>query len=218
MDGGLSSRACGGWPGGGVVDRARERRRRRDGGRLDLVSGMARFRGRLGAWSVLYGEAGRIGVHGEITPSSEAVPAGLRREAVELLRTSGRPLAELAHELGVSTESLRLWRKQGGDRRRRARGVEHGGASAAARAAAAGQLRRRGAGVARGAREQGHGEGGTYPRPTTAHGGLASVFGRVGGGSLVGARFPARSWCSGVAVELAASCDAGLRGWSALLR
>jgi transposase len=35
-----------------------------------------------------------------------------KREAVELLRTSGRPLAQIARELGVSTESLRLWRKQ----------------------------------------------------------------------------------------------------------
>ena len=35
-----------------------------------------------------------------------------RREAVELLRSSGRPLAQIARELGVSTESLRLWRKQ----------------------------------------------------------------------------------------------------------
>ena len=39
-------------------------------------------------------------------------PAGFRREAVELLRSSGRPLAQIARELGVSTESLRLWRKQ----------------------------------------------------------------------------------------------------------
>ena len=35
-----------------------------------------------------------------------------KREAVALLRTSGRPLAQIARELGVSTESLRLWRKQ----------------------------------------------------------------------------------------------------------
>ena len=35
-----------------------------------------------------------------------------KREAVELLRSSGRPLAQIARELGVSTESLRLWRKQ----------------------------------------------------------------------------------------------------------
>jgi transposase len=35
-----------------------------------------------------------------------------RREALELLRSSGRPSAQIARELGVSTESLRLWRKQ----------------------------------------------------------------------------------------------------------
>ena len=35
-----------------------------------------------------------------------------KREAVELLRSSGRPLAQIARELSVSTESLRLWRKQ----------------------------------------------------------------------------------------------------------
>ena len=39
-------------------------------------------------------------------------PEQFRREAVELLRSSGRPLAQIARELGVSTESLRLWRKQ----------------------------------------------------------------------------------------------------------
>jgi transposase len=39
-------------------------------------------------------------------------PEEFKREAVELLRTSGQPLAQVARELGVSTESLRLWRKQ----------------------------------------------------------------------------------------------------------
>lgn len=39
-------------------------------------------------------------------------PEEFRREALELLRSSGRPLAQVARELGVSTESLRLWRKQ----------------------------------------------------------------------------------------------------------
>jgi transposase len=39
-------------------------------------------------------------------------PEEFKREAVELLRTSGRPLAQIARELGVSTESLGLWRKQ----------------------------------------------------------------------------------------------------------
>ena len=35
-----------------------------------------------------------------------------RREAVELVRTSGRPIKQVARELGVSYESLRLWCKQ----------------------------------------------------------------------------------------------------------
>lgn len=36
---------------------------------------------------------------------------GLSRN-FELVRSSGQPLAQIARELGVSTESLRLWRKQ----------------------------------------------------------------------------------------------------------
>jgi len=39
-------------------------------------------------------------------------PAQFKREAVELVGASGRPLAQIARELGVSTESLRLWCKQ----------------------------------------------------------------------------------------------------------
>jgi transposase len=39
-------------------------------------------------------------------------PPEFRREAVELYRRSGRPLREIAHDLGVSSESLRLWVKQ----------------------------------------------------------------------------------------------------------
>jgi transposase len=35
-----------------------------------------------------------------------------RREAVELYRRSGRPLAEIARDLGVATESLRVWARQ----------------------------------------------------------------------------------------------------------
>lgn len=33
-----------------------------------------------------------------------------RRDAVELLRTSGKPLKPLARELGISDGSLRMWR------------------------------------------------------------------------------------------------------------
>ena len=39
-------------------------------------------------------------------------PEEFKREALELLRSSGRPLAQIARELGVTAESLRLWRKQ----------------------------------------------------------------------------------------------------------
>ena len=39
-------------------------------------------------------------------------PPEFRREAVELYRSSGRPLRELAVDLGVSTETLRMWVRQ----------------------------------------------------------------------------------------------------------
>ena len=39
-------------------------------------------------------------------------PPEFRREAVRLLETSGRSIPQVAAELGVSGESLRLWRKQ----------------------------------------------------------------------------------------------------------
>jgi transposase len=39
-------------------------------------------------------------------------PEEFKREAVELLRTSGQPLAQVARELGISPASLRLWRKR----------------------------------------------------------------------------------------------------------
>jgi transposase-like protein len=35
-----------------------------------------------------------------------------RREAVELVRRSGRPLREIAVDLGISTETLRMWMGQ----------------------------------------------------------------------------------------------------------
>lgn len=39
-------------------------------------------------------------------------PPVFRREAVALYRSSGRSLREIAHDLGVSSESLRIWVKQ----------------------------------------------------------------------------------------------------------
>jgi len=39
-------------------------------------------------------------------------PPEFRREAVQLVRTSGRPVSEIADDLGVSRETLRIWVKQ----------------------------------------------------------------------------------------------------------
>ena len=39
-------------------------------------------------------------------------PPEFRREAVALYRSSGRSLREIAQDIGVSSESLRLWAKQ----------------------------------------------------------------------------------------------------------
>mgnify|MGYP003334733740 CR=1 FL=1 len=39
-------------------------------------------------------------------------PPEFRREAVELYRRSGRTLKEIAEDLGISAESLRLWARQ----------------------------------------------------------------------------------------------------------
>jgi transposase len=36
-------------------------------------------------------------------------PEQFRRDAVELVRTSGRPVAEVARELGINHETLRTW-------------------------------------------------------------------------------------------------------------
>lgn len=39
-------------------------------------------------------------------------PPEFRREAVELYRRAGRSLSEIAGDLGVSSETLRMWVKQ----------------------------------------------------------------------------------------------------------
>lgn len=39
-------------------------------------------------------------------------PPEFRREAVRLVEATGRPYREVAAELGVSSESLRIWLKQ----------------------------------------------------------------------------------------------------------
>jgi transposase len=46
-------------------------------------------------------------------PTSRApYPPEFRAEAIRLARTSGRPHAEIARELGMTAETLRLWLKQ----------------------------------------------------------------------------------------------------------
>jgi transposase len=45
-------------------------------------------------------------------PSTSPYPLEFRREAVRLLRSSGRSVPELAKELGCSPQSLRNWAQQ----------------------------------------------------------------------------------------------------------
>jgi transposase len=39
-------------------------------------------------------------------------PPEFKREALDLIRLSGRPLAQIAKDLGVSEQTLRNWRRQ----------------------------------------------------------------------------------------------------------
>ena len=45
-------------------------------------------------------------------PSTPPYSLEFRREAVRLLRTSGRPVPQLAEELGCSPQSLRNWARR----------------------------------------------------------------------------------------------------------
>ncbi len=45
-------------------------------------------------------------------PKTPPYSKEFKREAVQLLRSSGRPIAQLAKELGVSPQSLRNWASQ----------------------------------------------------------------------------------------------------------
>jgi transposase len=39
-------------------------------------------------------------------------PPEFRAEAIRLVQSSGKPQAQIARELGLTTETLRIWRKQ----------------------------------------------------------------------------------------------------------
>ena len=47
-----------------------------------------------------------------MTQQKSAYPPEFRAEAIRLARTSGKPQTEIARELGMSGETLRLWLKQ----------------------------------------------------------------------------------------------------------
>ena len=64
---------------------------------------LTRLDGHLKEW-------GRISVpKGVHMAKGSRYPAEFRSEAVRLYKTSGRPQREIAHELGISHETLRRW-------------------------------------------------------------------------------------------------------------
>src|SRR5205823_3588027 len=68
------------------------------------------FVGHLSAWPVWVGL--EDGVHVKAKGVHEAVPGGISADAVALVASSGRPIREIASELGVSYHSLRIWCKR----------------------------------------------------------------------------------------------------------
>jgi transposase len=47
-----------------------------------------------------------------VPPTKPPYPPEFRAEAIQLMRSSQKPLARISRELGVSEQSLRNWRKQ----------------------------------------------------------------------------------------------------------
>ena len=47
-----------------------------------------------------------------MSKSRAPYPVEFRKEAVQLARTSGRPNAKIARDLGMTAETLRIWLKQ----------------------------------------------------------------------------------------------------------
>ncbi|TMM17819.1 MAG: transposase [Actinobacteria bacterium] len=47
-----------------------------------------------------------------MSPSKQPYPPEFRREALELLRLSDKPVSQIAKDLGVSEQTLYVWRRQ----------------------------------------------------------------------------------------------------------